>query len=124
MKTLGHEIYWLPRYLTRLTPHVTYLSYLTHLTVRYEELMNQHRMSQASYLTSLFSQHFLFYIEVPFLGAHGTPPSTSTSSGNTMHRNLQSLPETLLQKSPYYILAVVYVLIRLARMSNATTNTR
>ena len=41
-----------------------------------------------------------------------------------MHQNLQSLPETLLQKSPYYILAVVYVLIRLARMSSATTNTR
>ena len=37
--------------------------------------------------------------------------------------SLQSLPDALLQKSPYYILAVVYVLIKLARGPNATANT-
>lgn len=36
---------------------------------------------------------------------------------------VRSLPHTLLQKSPYYILAVVYVVIKLAREPNVASNT-
>ena len=43
----------------RLTLYLKYFTY-RYLSIRYEGLMNQHRMSQASYLTCLFSHTFCF----------------------------------------------------------------